>query len=110
VNTCGESKQTDKTSSTILVYEFASFVESSLDACCLFQQSFLRFPDLPQDQHFPLPLISFDLDLIVPLLSFPPSIDRPWTTISSIVEVYLLDLFIISSNKKMLHYVVIDVK
>jgi hypothetical protein len=39
VITGGETQQTDKTSSTIPVVEFTSFVESSLDACCIFQNT-----------------------------------------------------------------------
>jgi hypothetical protein len=70
VNTSGETQQTDETSSTIpepevVATEFSSILESSLDACCLFQQSFLRCLDFPQNQHFPLPFLSFDFDLEV---------------------------------------------
>jgi hypothetical protein len=100
VNISGETQQIDKNSSTIPIDEFSSFVEFSLDACCLFQQSFLRWSYFPQNQHFPLPLLSFDLDMVVPFLSFPLSIDRPMTTIAYVVEVSLLDVFLIYLDNK----------
>ena len=89
----------DKTSSTILKLSstrFTSLLESSLDSF-LFQQSFLRCPDLPLYQHFSF---LFDLDLYVPIYFSPLSLDQPLTTNASDVKVSILDFLHTSSNKK----------
>ena len=99
-------KLTDHTSSlipemdaepvSIVFSSLFSIEESPLDVFCLFQQSFFKCPDFPQNQHFSLLFFPFyfDREFFFWLKHF--YLDRPLTIIASDVEVSKFDLFLVS--------------